>query len=122
MTELLRIGAFFDGTGNNMWNDLAIKDGSQTNVAKLYKLYKDQDYEVFYEEGVGTEAYKNGKTFSKEIIEVIQNGTINKNDQYDDLEMALALSKAKDHVERMLEKIKTIIKLNPDKEVVTILG
>ncbi len=38
MAEVLRIGAFFDGTGNNMWNDEAIGDGSQTNVAKLYKL------------------------------------------------------------------------------------
>ncbi len=38
MTEVLRIGAFFDGTGNNMWNDEVIGDGSQTNVAKLYQL------------------------------------------------------------------------------------
>jgi N-acyl-D-aspartate/D-glutamate deacylase len=38
MAEVLRIGAFFDGTGNNKKNDLAIGDGSQTNVAKLHKL------------------------------------------------------------------------------------
>ena len=60
MAELLRIGAFFDGTGNNMWNDLAIGDASQTNVAKLYELYKNQNYKIEYEEGVGTEAYKEG--------------------------------------------------------------
>ena len=38
MAEVLRIGAFFDGTGNNMWNDLAIGDASQTNVAKLRQI------------------------------------------------------------------------------------
>lgn len=30
-----RIGVFFDGTGNNMWNDVAIGDGSLSNVAKI---------------------------------------------------------------------------------------
>lgn len=34
-----RIGVFFDGTGNNMWNDMAIGDGSQSNIAKLYQLF-----------------------------------------------------------------------------------
>jgi len=38
-----RIGVFFDGTGNNIWNDLAINDGSLTNVAKLHKLYDDKN-------------------------------------------------------------------------------
>lgn len=53
-----RIGVFFDGTGNNMWNDMAIGDGSQTNVAKLYQLYdKTNGFEAIYAEGVGTEAY-----------------------------------------------------------------
>ncbi len=51
-----RIGVFFDGTGNNMWNDMAIGDGSQTNIAKLYQLYEDSGYIVRYAEGVGTEA------------------------------------------------------------------
>lgn len=52
-----RIGVFFDGTGNNMWNDVKIADGSQSNVAKLYQLYERQGYERLYAEGVGTEAY-----------------------------------------------------------------
>jgi len=41
-----RIGVFFDGTGNNIGNDMAIGDGSQTNVAKLYQLYKDKGYSL----------------------------------------------------------------------------
>ena len=56
MADVLRIGAFFDGTGNNKKNDLAIEDGSQTNVAKLYQLYNDQDDEAPRKEGAGTEA------------------------------------------------------------------
>jgi len=118
MTELLRIGAFFDGTGNNMWNDLAIEDGSQTNVAKLYKLYKAQNYKFLYEEGVGTEAYKEGgATLSEETISDIRNGDIRIGDLYNGDAMAFG-STAKDHVENMLVKIKHIIKDNPDKEIV----
>ena len=52
----MRIGAFFDGTGNNIWNDEAIGDASQTNIAKLYQLYKDQDDEAPRKEVAGTEA------------------------------------------------------------------
>lgn len=117
MSEVLRIGAFFDGTGNNKKNDLAIGDGSQTNVAKLYKLYEDKGYEAEYEEGVGTEAYKEGgATLSAETIVDIQNGTISKDSLYS---YAMATgSTAKDHVESMLAKIADIIRDNPDKEIV----
>jgi len=123
MGEILRIGAFFDGTGNNMWNDLAIKDGSQTNVAKLYDLYKRQGYKFEYEEGVGTEAYKEGgATLSAATIADIQNGVITIGDLYaSDLSAKEAMitgSTAKDHVESMLVKINDIIKDNPDKEIV----
>jgi len=118
MAEGLRIGAFFDGTGNNKKNDLAIEDGSQTNVAKLYRLYEGVNYKVAYEEGVGTEAYKEGgATLSVATIADIQNGAISIGDLYDSGAMAVG-STAKDHVKSMLAKIDTIIKLNPDKEIV----
>ena len=39
MADVIRIGAFFDGTGNNRINDSKIGDGSQTNIAKLAELY-----------------------------------------------------------------------------------
>lgn len=42
MADVIRIGVFFDGTGNNMWNDKLIGDGSQTNIAQLYRMYQDQ--------------------------------------------------------------------------------
>jgi len=34
MSEVLRIGAFFDGTGNNIWNDEAIEDYSKDVAIK----------------------------------------------------------------------------------------
>ncbi len=83
-----RLGVFFDGTGNNMWNDLAIGDGSQSNVAKLYKLYKDQNYHVFYGEGVGTEAYTqnnhldDGSSDGVDEITPILKGEVAKNSHY----------------------------------------
>ena len=109
MAEVLRIGAFFDGTGNNMWNDFAIKDGSQSNVAKLYSLYQDANHKVEYEEGVGTEAYKDGVTFSQDVILGIQNGSIIKNDQYASFDMAVALGVAKEHVQSMLAKFDRLV-------------
>jgi Ca2+-binding RTX toxin-like protein len=118
MTEVLRIGAFFDGTGNNKKNDLAIGDGSQTNVAKLYQLYEDKGYKARYEEGVGTEAYKEGgATLSKEAINDIRNGTIKVGDLYNSGSMGFGTT-AKYHVKSMLDKIDTIIKQNPDKKII----
>ncbi|TVU88630.1 type VI secretion system PAAR protein [Vreelandella titanicae] len=37
----LRLGVFFDGTGNHMQNDLRLTDRDITNVARLYDLYRD---------------------------------------------------------------------------------
>lgn len=39
----LRLGVFFDGTGNHMQNDLRLTDRDITNVAKLYDLYYDEN-------------------------------------------------------------------------------
>lgn len=56
---ILRIGVFFDGTGNNKENDLP--KGKGTNVAKLWGRYKVEDdteqlikYRRIYKNGVGT--------------------------------------------------------------------
>ena len=46
-----KIGVFFDGTGNNKDFDKAydkedkVQRDQQSNVAKLYKLYKTGDFE-----------------------------------------------------------------------------
>nr|WP_240935952.1 DUF2235 domain-containing protein [Halomonas bachuensis] len=53
----LHIGVFFDGTGNNMYNDRHLPDRDITNVAKLRNLYPDDaesGYYPIYIHGVGT--------------------------------------------------------------------
>lgn len=41
----LILGAFFDGTGNNMYRHFQgrVGEGSETNVARLFRLYRDHD-------------------------------------------------------------------------------
>lgn len=41
----LILGAFFDGTGNNMYRDFQgrVGEGQETNVARLFRLYRDHD-------------------------------------------------------------------------------
>ena len=41
----LILGVFFDGTGNNMYRDFkgSIGEGSETNVARLFKVYREND-------------------------------------------------------------------------------
>ena len=53
----LQIGVFFDGTGNNMFNDRQLPDRDITNVAKLFDLYPNDatnGYYPIYIHGVGT--------------------------------------------------------------------
>ncbi|MGI1671625.1 MAG: hypothetical protein K6L74_15050 [Neptuniibacter sp.] len=51
MSDVLCIGAFFDGTGNNIFNDEKIGDGSLTNIAKTRNIGVrspiSQDYHCF---------------------------------------------------------------------------
>ncbi|HEX5747499.1 MAG TPA: DUF2235 domain-containing protein [Archangium sp.] len=56
----LVLGAFFDGSGNNMYRDYtgALGAGSETNVARLFRAYQDHDdaekiREKIYVVGVG---------------------------------------------------------------------
>lgn len=56
--KTLRLGVFFDGTGNHMQNDLRLTDRDITNVARLYDLYRDLGSggteQRIYVEGPGT--------------------------------------------------------------------
>jgi hypothetical protein len=53
--DLVRIGIFFDGTGNNMSKDIGTQ--STTNVAKLWTIYKHDESKLAraYYHGVGSE-------------------------------------------------------------------
>ncbi len=58
-------GVFFDGTGNNRFNDIQDSTDSKepTNVVKLFELYPFQTYKSrYYAEGIGTKANKSDST------------------------------------------------------------
>jgi hypothetical protein len=128
MADIYRIGAFFDGTGGNKGNDLLLKNGSETNIARLYDIYETEWKEneegefqkPLYEEGVGTRDYKDGKVFTDEQVRVINEASNNGNqyrkaDYYNTLQLALALE-AKDISDDMLEKISSRIENIKDKD------
>ncbi|MFZ2889350.1 phospholipase effector Tle1 domain-containing protein [Sulfuricurvum sp.] len=125
MADVIRIGAFFDGTGNNMWNDLAIGDKSETNVAKIYKMYAQQAKDnpgyyakPLYVEGVGTEKYREGQpTLTSAEVKEIQDALKSRNDFYSSYNMAFG-DEAKSKVNRMLEMVKNEIKKNPDAQII----
>ncbi len=69
----LVLGVFFDGTGNNMYRDFAgsVGQGQETNVARLYRLYRDHDdpdraREKLYVVGVGAMTRAAGTALSNE--------------------------------------------------------
>lgn len=120
MGNTVRIGAFFDGTGNNMWNDRAMNDGSTTNVAKLYDIYEKSGHISLYEEGVGTREYRNGNTFSKEQINEILNGR-DKNSFYNTVPLAFGWGVndiSKSMMNQVDEKINTVLKDDPNANIV----
>lgn len=116
-----RIGLFFDGSGNNMWNDKVIDDGSATNIVKLYDIYKLSSYEVLYEEGIGTRSYANGETFSKEQLKEIKNGK-SKYDFYNSVSLLIGWG-VNDISYNMMQKLDAKIDkiLDENDEVVDIL-
>ncbi|RXE85244.1 DUF2235 domain-containing protein [Pseudoalteromonas sp. A757] len=83
ISEPPSIGIFFDGTGNNKYNDILdpFDDKEPTNIAKLHELYKMDDKFHFkhYVEGVGTKAGEDNSTidlavaysFDERLIEAI---------------------------------------------------
>lgn len=43
--QVVRIGVFFDGTGNNLSNDEAGRSRNGiSNIGKLYRLYRDGEH------------------------------------------------------------------------------
>ncbi|MEZ7207724.1 DUF2235 domain-containing protein [Pseudoalteromonas sp. DY56-GL79] len=66
ISEPPSIGIFFDGTGNNKYNDILdpFDDKEPTNIAKLHELYEMDDKFHFkhYVEGVGTKAGEGNST------------------------------------------------------------
>ena len=70
--KVIRIGVFFDGTGNNLFNDEAgASSNGVSNIGKLYRLYQNGQIlkgqklteceitvKAIYIEGVGTNAGK----------------------------------------------------------------
>lgn len=53
-----QFGVFFDGTGNNLYNDVNREDRAPTNIAKLYNLHFGKERRTadrFYGAGIGTE-------------------------------------------------------------------
>ncbi|MHC3994281.1 T6SS phospholipase effector Tle1-like catalytic domain-containing protein [Thiomicrolovo sp. ZZH C-3] len=114
---MLRLGVFFDGTGNNLYNDDLIGDGSLSNVAKLYKVYRASGYTAFYSQGVGTGKYKQGKTLSAKAVEAIWQRKKAKNDYYDALHMAFG-GDAKSFVKRKLKKVRSAVRQNGGDDVI----
>ena len=97
----VRVGVFFDGTGNNMHND--IPNGTDTNIVRLYELYNGTPenlspipigkyhgldlYTVkLYENGIGT---KDGEADSDYGMAVGTNGVQRINDALEKIESIL---------------------------------
>ena len=73
--KTLRLGVFFDGTGNHRGNDQILANRDVTNVAKLYDLYRDDgrgsNYRRIYVNGPGTidgQHTPNGFEASEDLI------------------------------------------------------
>lgn len=72
----LVLGVFFDGTGNNMYRDFSgsVGAGQETNVARLYRLYHENDdanrtREKIYVVGVGAMTRAAGTALADEQTE-----------------------------------------------------
>jgi hypothetical protein len=111
MAEVLKLGVFFDGTGNHKKNDIRIGDGSISNIGKLFELYDVPDTQKFYREGVGT------RNLTNDEIEQVKSGQAKKNDFYDDQDMSLGMG-MKDKIEEMLEYVNKFIKDHPNEKIV----
>jgi len=114
----MRLGLFFDGTGNNLYNDELIGDGSLSNVAKLYKVYAASGHTALYAQGVGTGKYDEEHPFNPAAVNAIRQKKKAKTDYYDALNMAFG-SDAEAIVERMVKKVRAEI-AQYDAQTVTI--
>ncbi|MDR1975697.1 MAG: DUF2235 domain-containing protein [Campylobacteraceae bacterium] len=118
MAEVVRIGAFFDGTGGHKENDKKIGDGVLTNIPKLYELYEQSGFISLYESGVGTREYKNGKTLTDKQAKTIMEGTASRLDYYDSKDLALG-GGAKEISDSMMRQIDEQIRLSKEKDPTT---
>jgi len=103
MNNAIHIGVFIDGTGNHRYNDEIIGNGTQSNVAKLSKVFEEtpgNENHHIYISGVGTESLKelgfesrNGKfkdeegNFYDKRLQDIKEGKGSLTDYYDDIAM-----------------------------------
>ena len=92
----IRIGVFFDGTGNNMWRDWPNgeknvpnpegKLNGPTNVAKLWRLYIDKPdiQKRVYHHGVGTDSHgtKGEEKLPKSLQSTDANGNMDPGTPY----------------------------------------
>ncbi|MDR1975840.1 MAG: DUF2235 domain-containing protein [Campylobacteraceae bacterium] len=121
MAEVVRIGAFFDGTGGHKENDEKIGDGALTNIPKLHELYRQNGFIPLYESGVGTREYKDGKTLTDEQAKAIREGSASRIDYYDGKDLAFG-GTAKEISDSMMrqidEQIADVKKANPNAQIV----
>jgi len=116
MEHRARIGVFFDGTGNNKWNDALIDDGSLSNVAKLHTLYLKSGHIALYAQGVGTEEYTQEHPFTQSQIDSIRKGK-ERSAYYKKAGLALGHG-SREIVDKKLEEIDEVIAQNSDKEII----
>ena len=116
MTEIVRIYAGFDGTYNNMDNDIKIGDSSETNIAKLRTLYAEQGYIDLYQEGSGTEPLTDLQ------IELVKSGQAQKTEFYNSVGGGFGIGETGVHnqVSQMMTKVSPFIRDIADTQVLYI--
>ena len=125
MAKSIHIGVFIDGTGNHKGNDEIIGNGTQSNVAKLAKVWSltEGNLEPVYIPGVGTKSLeelgfntdkREDGTFKDPELQAIKEGKSNLTDHYDSAPMATGYSLfgrgIEDQVDEAYTKIKKHIK------------
>jgi len=141
MNNSIHIGVFVDGTGNHKDNDEIIGNGTQSNVAKLSKVFEqtlgNEDYHI-YISGVGTKSleelgfenkdgnFKDEKgDFYDERLHDIKEGKGSLTDYYDTTAMGTGLGilgkGVGDQVDEAFDKIRDTVKdihqINPNSEI-----
>jgi hypothetical protein len=110
----VRIGVFFDGTGNNKENDkkFAKRKGTDTNVARLFDLYQTNEAGKEVVTPIGK---LNGLDLFTHKIYVNGVGTENNREEPDDMEMATGAG-AVTRISDALRRLRTILTHFSDKE------
>jgi hypothetical protein len=133
MSNTIHIGIFIDGTGNHRSNDERIGNGTQSNVAKLDKVFEEtpgnEEYHI-YVPGVGTRSFeelgfidKEGKE-SQEIRD-IRAGKIEVSSFYDAIAMGSGRnimgrgvkSQVNEALDEITLRVNEIHQTNPDTQI-----